>query len=75
MIKYQPRRKDVMSRIGMALIAGWVVLCASVLAAAIVGWVLNIVWVFSNPVNDSAEWVMHVLGLIIPPLGAVMGWL
>ena len=48
----------------------------SVLLAAIVGWILNIVTIFySNFSVISGTLVLRVIGVFIPPIGAFMGWL
>ncbi len=39
------------------------------------GWVMNIVWLFGQDLVWNMEQVLSVLGIVMAPLGAVMGWL
>ena len=43
--------------------------------AAIVGWIMNIVALAQTegPILDNAIGILRVVGIVVPPLGAVMG--
>jgi hypothetical protein len=42
--------------------------------AALIGWCWNIAKIF-NASTFSGEIVARVIGVVVPPVGAVMGWL
>lgn len=49
----------------------------ALILAGFIGWVLNIVAIFhAGPI---AEWtavvLVRVIGVFVPPVGAVMGWI
>lgn len=59
-------------------IIAWVVFIITIAVGSLIGWVLNIVWMFGNlTFNDSltAEELLSLAGTILYPLGAIMGWL
>lgn len=44
-------------------------------AAGLIGWVMNIVDLFDQSFTPlTAVAVLRVVGIFVPPLGAVMGW-
>lgn len=45
------------------------------LVAVILGWIMNIVDLFHQSFDPlTAVAVLRVVGIFVPPLGAVMGW-
>ena len=47
-----------------------------VLAMSIIaGWVMNIVWLIGQELVFNAEQLLSILGVVMFPLGALMGWL
>jgi hypothetical protein len=41
-----------------------------------IGWVLNIITIFNTDhILDSCKGILRVVGIFVPPLGAIMGWL
>jgi hypothetical protein len=41
-----------------------------------IGWVLNIITIFNTDhILDSGKGILRVVGIFVPPLGAIMGWL
>lgn len=42
----------------------------------IIGWILNIVHIFSKtPIVFDGETIIQIIGIFIAPLGAVLGWI
>ena len=42
---------------------------------SIAGWVMNVAWLIGQEVVWNMEQVLSVLGVVMVPLGALMGWL
>lgn len=51
-----------------------VIVCIALVLASAIGWGWNIVKIFQADAF-SGEIVARVLGVVIPPVGAVMGWM
>lgn len=64
-----------MTRLILGAGAVWI----AVAIALVLGWVLNIVTLFgmaSTPVTDvTLMFILRVVGIFVPPLGGVLGYL
>lgn len=45
-----------------------------IILAAGYGWIMNLVILFNMTVIMSGEGVLRILGVIIPPLGSILGY-
>jgi len=43
--------------------------------AALAGWVMNLVTLFGSSAEFTGEIILRVIGTVVFPIGAVMGWL
>lgn len=47
----------------------------SILAFFFIGWILNLVAIFtSNAIDGECELALRVIGVFIAPLGGILGW-
>jgi hypothetical protein len=41
-----------------------------------IGWIMNIITIFSTMANPiSGVFIVRIVGIIVAPIGAIMGWL
>lgn len=50
----------------------WMIFFIILFGTAFVGWVKNIIWVFSQ--HDLVHVALGIIGIFFPPIGAVHGW-
>lgn len=62
------------NRVTEGFAGGFIFLWLIVVLAAVVGWVMNVFNLFSLTTPLDAIEILSIVGLIILPLGAVMGW-
>lgn len=47
-----------------------------ILILGMIGWIMNIITIFSTMANPiSGVFIVRIVGIIVAPLGAIMGWL
>ncbi len=39
-----------------------------------IGWVMNVIDLVRWNADITAEFIIRVIGIFVPPLGAIMGW-
>lgn len=54
---------------------GVIALYLAIAIVAVVGWVRNLLWVLEQEVITNTEVIVSFIGIIIAPLGAVMGYI
>lgn len=60
-----------MKNLGFAAFCAW----AAFVLAILIGWVLNVVDVFLSAAGEiTALFVLRVVGIFIPIIGAYLGW-
>ena len=56
--------------------AGFMLAFVALVIAAVIGWVLNLIILFGSSGQEiGAEFVLRCVGIVIPFVGAVMGYL
>lgn len=59
-------------RIGITAALIWL----AVVVLGVIGWVMNIITIFgTDHILDTGKGILRVVGIFVPPLGAIMGWL
>lgn len=58
----------------LGLGGAWIFGCAAFSIAVAVGWVINIVHLIHLPVVLTGAEICRVVGIFVPPLGAIMGY-
>lgn len=49
---------------------------AAILLVAIIGWIMNIITIFhADSVLDSGVGILRIVGIFVPPLGAILGFI
>lgn len=43
--------------------------------ALFAGYIMNIVWLIKQDITWTIEQSLGVVGVVVPPLGVIMGWL
>ena len=47
-----------------------------ILILGMIGWIMNIITIFSTMANPiSGVFIIRIVGIIVAPIGAIMGWL
>lgn len=54
---------------------GFLIFQLALIFAVAIGWVLNIVNIFKSDFELTGIFVLQVVGIFIPPLGAIMGYI
>ena len=69
-------KKHLGEALGMFWAAIFMAVVSIVFIAAIIGWISNLTAVLSSyDLMSTQELLVRILGIIIPLIGAVMGWL
>jgi type III secretory pathway component EscS len=51
------------------------IIVAGISLAAIIGWVLNFVKLFTHSWDITGEFILRIVGVVIAPIGAILGYL
>ncbi len=53
---------------------GYALFIITLAILVVIGWVMNIIDLVTWKAEITAEFIIRVAGIFVPPLGAIMGW-